>query len=244
MIIDPLERMFIGYLINEEHSGDNGWSLNFRLENGTTYVSPNSQQPSVIEEEEIVIRIGPASTHSRPGALSGFSLFPLPETKLSHYISNNLKSVLSNVMIGDYLWLWSASMKGLGNKVETSDVLLKCSSRTNNIVLFEFFVNDRRDAMKQTVLSKHTEYYSAIIESNTGEIIFKNEKNVTIDVRSVLYIGNDIVSYILRYLDMKEGYAGLSSCYMYHAGVSLPRPLVYAAEILCVLLGSKPAVLV
>lgn len=45
--------------------------------------------------------------------------------------------------------------------------------------------------------------------------------------------------FLLRHLRYKEKKlsATLSSCFLYHAAVSLPAPLVYAAEILCVLLG-------
>lgn len=37
--------------------------------------------------------------------------------------------------------------------------------------------------------------------------------------------------------------SGLSSCFHYHAGVGLPRPLVYAAELVCLLIGAKGVVM-
>jgi len=59
------------------------------------------------------------------------------------------------------------------------------------------------------------------------------------------------VAFVRRYLGYKErqheqlsGAQALSSCFFYHAAVSLPQALIYAAEILCVLIGAKPAVMV
>jgi hypothetical protein len=66
-----------------------------------------------------------------------------------------------------------------------------------------------------------------------------------VQLKSVANLGSDILNYLRRFLLRKEGQIhGLSSCYMYHAAVSLPQALVYAAEILCVLLGSKPVTMV
>jgi len=36
----------------------------------------------------------------------------------------------------------------------------------------------------------------------------------------------------------------LSSCYFYHAAVSMPKAFIYAAEVLCVLLGAKPMAMI
>ena len=36
----------------------------------------------------------------------------------------------------------------------------------------------------------------------------------------------------------------ISSCYFYHAAIPFPQQLIYAAEILCLLVGAKPVVLV
>lgn len=53
-------------------------------------------------------------------------------------------------------------------------------------------------------------------------------------------------TFLVEHLRWKEHRVGarLSSCFLYHAAVTLPAPLVYAAELLCVLLGSKPVAMV
>mmetsp|Transcript_20522 Transcript_20522/g.33114 ORF Transcript_20522/g.33114 Transcript_20522/m.33114 type:complete len:320 (-) Transcript_20522:73-1032(-) len=61
-----------------------------------------------------------------------------------------------------------------------------------------------------------------------------------LDVISVIPMNATAMDYVLEWLRMHEGMYGISSCFMYHSGTSLPEPFVYAAEIACVLLGAKP----
>ena len=39
-------------------------------------------------------------------------------------------------------------------------------------------------------------------------------------------------------------FGGLPSCFLYHAAIAMPKSLVYAAELLCLILGAKPVVMV
>jgi hypothetical protein len=67
-----------------------------------------------------------------------------------------------------------------------------------------------------------------------------------VGLRDLVHLGRNILPLIRTYVMRKETALGpdLSACYLYHAGVSLPAPLVYAAEIICVLIGAKPVTMV
>ena len=65
------------------------------------------------------------------------------------------------------------------------------------------------------------------------------------NIDGAFFLGKDLLGFIRRYLVYKDGtLADLPSCYLYHAGVSLPVSLVYAAEIVCVLMGAKAIAMV
>ena len=141
---------------------------------------------------------------------------------------------------------------------EVSELLVRCKSRNNNTLIFQYFLTDRRDVMKQTQLNRDIDYFIIQLPttttttgtSNTNTIsIYKQPiaqfQNTFVQIKSLIVLGSDIINYLRRFLLYKEGRIhGLSSCYMYHAAVSMPQALIYAAEILCVLLGSKPVAMV
>lgn len=62
----------------------------------------------------------------------------------------------------------------------------------------------------------------------------------------VMFVGRNPMQLIKNYIYEKEGVLAedVSSCYMYHAGVSIPASLIYATEVMCVLVGAKPVNLV
>jgi hypothetical protein len=81
--------------------------------------------------------------------------------------------------------------------------------------------------------------------SSVAAMLTLSFRNTTIALHGLIPIGRDALGYLHRHLVHKEGTPnGMSSCYMYHAAVSMPQALIYAAEILCVLIGSKPVTLV
>jgi hypothetical protein len=73
----------------------------------------------------------------------------------------------------------------------------------------------------------------------------QNDINITFQLSAAFFIGHDVISWISRYIDDHEGVFGdLSSCFLYHAALAMPKPLVYAAEIICFLMGAKPVVMI
>ena len=74
---------------------------------------------------------------------------------------------------------------------------------------------------------------------------FQDFQGKVMNIDGAFFIGSDLLGFIRRYLVYKDGtLADLPSCYLYHAGVSLPVSLVYAAEIVCVLMGAKAIAMV
>mmetsp|Transcript_30298 Transcript_30298/g.28939 ORF Transcript_30298/g.28939 Transcript_30298/m.28939 type:complete len:679 (-) Transcript_30298:8-2044(-) len=127
---------------------------------------------------------------------------------------------------------------------EEIQVLLECVGLTDSKVVFKYHLNDRRDAMAQSILSKETEFF--IIHIDDGDSLsMKDHRGRDIQLSAVFFIGKNVLDYIRQYLEYKEKSAsGLSGCFLYHAGVTLPQSLIYAAEIVCVLIGYKPVTLI
>jgi hypothetical protein len=131
---------------------------------------------------------------------------------------------------------------------EVAELLVRCKSRSNSTLVFQYFHTDRRDVMRQSHLERDTDYF--VVRLPAAGAVPVTQPAVTfrgraVQVRTLIVLGSDILNYVRRFLLTKEGKThGLSSCYMYHAAVSMPQALIYAAEILCVLIGSKPVTMV
>lgn len=214
-------------------------------------------------EEELLLSV---SSRGAAGGIKGqppasVSLQPLTGEELRAYTEEMLRP-LQNVQRGHYVWMWysyppaaSAAVKknakgdinsGVGDTdqpptvVENLQVLLECVAREGGRMVFKHHLSDRRDAMRQSVLSKDTQYFVAAI-GPTGSVGVTDASGRGVVVDAAFFIGADVLGFIRRYLVYKDGtLADLPSCYLYHAGVTLPPPLVYAAEITCVLMGAKP----
>lgn len=129
---------------------------------------------------------------------------------------------------------------------EVSELLVRCKSRSNSTLIFQYFHTDRRDVMRQSFLDRDTDYFVVQLSPpGAAAQPLATFRGRAVQVKTTIVLGADIVNYVRRFLLMKEGKThGLSSCYMYHAAVSMPQALIYGAEILCVLIGSKPVTMV
>jgi len=185
-------------------------------------------------------------------------LSPLTAT-LQKGVLRSLKHDLSGIKAGDYVWIWYSGAVVVGATSDSGDddrideLLLRCMSRTESLLVFEFFPTHRQDQMRQSRLKKDTEFVSMRLSScaieggcsTVASMLTVSFLNTTIALHGLIPIGHDALGYLHRHLVQKEGTPnGMSSCYMYHAAVSMPQALIYAAEILCVLIGSKPVTLV
>lgn len=164
---------------------------------------------------------------------------------------------------GDFVWLWIAPIPAAEGEAfqyvphiekelteRADEILVKCVARANQTILFEYYPTDRLQAMRGTILQSDTTFLSATLHlDSSGEL---QDLNLAINGRPIALsaafpIGPpvQVVSFLRRYIETKEGRPnGMSSCYMYHAAASMPQALLYATEILCVLMGFKPLTLV
>lgn len=221
------------------------------------------------EETEYTIELDNA------GCLDDYRLAPLTSA-LRKDMQRSTQQALHTVQPGQYVWIWYSTIpnppKGAGVSVsaegglsftapalanydndwqtdEVSELLLLCKSRNNGTIVFQYFMTDRRDVMKQSHLERDTDFLvmklATTISSGAYLPPVVSFRGRNVQLKSLVVLGSDIVNYLRRFLLKKEGAThGLSSCYLYHAAVSMPQALIYAAEILCVLLGSKPVAMV
>ena len=275
MIVDDSGKSVIGHLIQDEVRGSgSGWSLIFRKVQGALSDEIKSGSKSQVE---IFVEI------SSKGSIDGYSLRPLSSEEESDYMMPMKRSVGTSKKgdylwvwysvlpekVTQYISSRSAdvNLDGSGSESISSssskliernieegiEVLLECVASSDSKIIFKYYLADRRDAMRQSVLSKETQYFtytksfdslSANKEIEISNGIMLDQTNSEIKMNAIFFIGADVIGFIRNYLDYKENWNGLSSCFLYHAAVTLPRPLVYAAEILCVLTGAKAVTLV
>jgi hypothetical protein len=169
------------------------------------------------------------------------------------------EKLFPSVEVGDYLWLWQRTpATDLSSKKPENieELLVKCIFKlAANYFVFEVFPTHRLDQMKQSILDKNKEMLVINLHPNstssssfsvTPGALTGRVGNKEMEIFSTLLIPRErILQFLLNYLLVKEKKLNnLSTCYFYHAAVTVPQSLLYAAEILCVLIGSKPIVLV
>lgn len=220
----------IFHLVNAEHAANPGWRLAFK---GTTVVNSNST-----EEIEAIFDL------SRDGKISdGHTIQSYLSPTIKNNFNNYLASQFININVDEWVWLFYSHVDKDTLIEEKQKVLLRCIRKDLSITLFRFYPNDRVEIMKQTVMSRELEFFT--LNSTEGIITMTDNLGFSVKILGAVFIGNDVLSYIKNYLLDKEGQFGdMSSCFMYHASVLIPDPLVYAAEILCLLIGSKPVTMI
>lgn len=274
MVTDSAGKSSLGVLVNEEQSSTGGYMLTFKkysfqqIEIKKKRINfadwkPNEQ---TIPDDEVVVEID-----SRGKPTPDFVVDGLSSSVKKNYL-NSVRTTLDGIEEGDYLWLWYHSLDCMDDDCNNSfisssggikhffdaeknsmvdQLLLKCISRTPSKATFLAFPSDRRDTMHRTSLSLNSDLLEMTFQHDGKKngkflnplISFMGLTNL--HVSSIFYIGKDVVDYIRKYLYSKENrHPTLSSCYFYHAAVSLPQPLIYAAEIVCVLIGAKPVTMV
>ena len=147
------------------------------------------------------------------------------------------RGALSTASPGDFFWVF---YRRLGGGMHTTRVVtVECLSSEGATVLFKYYPDDRREVMRRSLLS----YMEDLLIVHVNHSIILGELEV--EVTSALPLGDDAVLWIRDYLMRHEGrFGGLSSCFLYHAAIAMPAPFIYAAEIVCVLIGSKPIVMI
>ena len=173
-------------------------------------------------------------------------LLPIPTQAAEKNINGALVQGFVNTVPGDFVWLWYDTVSTFMNKTE--DLLLKCIGSNGDIRVFQYYLTDRKDAMMRTPLSQETDLLvvemdkarQSVSMQFVGALSFS-----TTEMTAAFYIGHDIIGWLTKYLEDHENvFGGLPSCFLYHAAIAMPKSLVYAAELLCLILGAKPVVMV
>jgi hypothetical protein len=165
---------------------------------------------------------------------------------------------LTEVEVGYFVWAWLSGPHN-GISVTTQLVLLRCISQTTTgRTIYRQWPANRVAAMRVDPLEEdlnilHTQHNmdAAVLESikmdSKGTVI-----KYHVDAWEV--IGSALLSHIETLLGLNELATdidamgtvdnNISPCFFYHSKPSVPEPIVYAAELVCLLHGLKPVVMI
>ena len=166
-----------------------------------------------------------------------------------------VSSLLFRASPGDYLWVWyrgpelrDTNTHHGGPASSVHETLLLCVSPG----VFRFFPANREAAMRQKELGQDIDLVTL---SPSGEHLHLPPLSSSFKVRArptgVVNLGkaDDVLRFLERHLVAVDSTAAAaatfrpSACFFYHASLSIPAPLVYAAEIVCLVIGAKPVVM-
>ena len=161
------------------------------------------------------------------------------KNEYARHLNANLEE---NTKQGEFVW--SFLEVKTGHAVRTEELLLKCVGVSSSKRVFQYYPTDRREAMSRTALGQDTDLL--IVDLSTKSHYFVGSRSISsVAVVSMIRIGQNVVDWIADYLISHEGvFGGLSSCFLYHAAIAMPKSLVYASELVCLIMGSKPVVMV
>lgn len=137
-------------------------------------------------------------------------------------------------------------------EIEIEELILQCVGMNTTHVFFHLHPTHRMDVMQSTLLHTLTtvitipitNLITSLPHQAHGLPAYYGTTKIVIH-SGLLLPKHQILTFLWKYIHYKETELnGLSSCYMYHAAVSMPQVFVYANELLCLLLGSKPVVMV
>jgi hypothetical protein len=223
------------HLVGEERSG-RGWRLFLRV---------SDQDAGGELELQLAL--------SKTGLEPQYRVKSLKKNHVSAYLKKQNRKVMK-LQVGSFLWMWfHGEPAALGESrylaFSGGDFLLKCvgklSSNRGEKYVFQYYHSHRRVAMDRSVLSMHTSLVTAIWNDDANALEWSLD-GAPLMADALFAIGPDPVTWLRDYLVAHENFLapGLSSCFMYHGGLSLPQQLIYAAEVVCVLIGAKPMTMV
>jgi hypothetical protein len=223
------------HLVGDEHTS-HGWRLFLRVTDRDAGA-----------ELEVKLSL------SQSGLESHLRVETLEKSAMQAYIKKQNKKIMT-LSEGAYLWLWfRADSETVGESrylaFTSGNYLLKCVGKVsddhNERYVFEYHHSHRRVAMDRTVLSLTTSLITAAWNDDTNALEWWLD-DAPLLADAVFPLGPDPVTWLRDYLIAHEDFLapGLSSCFMYHGGLAMPEQLIYAAEIICVLIGSKPMTMV
>lgn len=216
----------IATLVNFEHATVPGWRVTLR-----------AQTKDPLEHRE----------HSLTLLASGFIQADGVSALSNTQKVLNERRVVSDIRSaqpGDYVWLWYHTASTVGHPIASrAELLVQCVNNFQDTIVFKYFPTNRIDTMGQSILAQNTDMLVVSILSNDRlEAALARQQ---VDILNTIFIGPRLEEFVWNYIHYKEkALPAVSACFMYHAAVSMPQVLVYAAEIVCMIAGGKPVVLV
>ena len=217
----------IAILVNSEFL-DDCWRLMFRC---------------LETDEEYFPKLGNEGIYSSEFSLE---IKPLTSAEIEIDYMKTMETI-SQVNQGDYLWLWYVKDDFSNNvRLSNENLLIKCVGQSNSAKVFQYYFNDRKNQMERSILSQESDLLILKSSSLNTTLVWKGLlSGIDIHVLSLVTMGSDLTRWISNYIYKHEGtFGGISSCFLYHAALALPAPLVYTTEVVCVLLGAKPVAMV
>lgn len=205
---------------SDRANGNKGWDLIFNLqEGGESRVFVPVDMPG--DEDEV--------TWSR-----------LPPSDKGDDVGRTIAAARE----GQYLWVFyegptlphSSTRAAV---VAVREVLLVCVSQG----VFRAFPSERKEAMLQEPLSADVDLILALGDTLMGP----DGSNISAISCRNLGGADDVVRGLQRHLAAVErtpSASRLPACFFYHSSHTLPASLVYAAEIVCLMMGAKPVVMI
>ena len=255
-----LWRMTYRYLSSSSTSSTPASASSTKRVNGKISIAGQGKASTTKDaptEREVTVELNTAQGFT--SSVTGITIRAPTKEDLLHEKQSLISQLLADkVEVGDYIWTWYSPIydgpDAAGEEEAVSELLLRCRSRIGERkYVFEYHLAHRMEVMRRTVLSSDIDLLVIDLDDdlNTESSLLlygtlgHNTNEKIVSLHQFVYIGKDVIGFIMDYIDYKEGVlGGLSSCYMYHAAYSLPQQLLYANEILCVLVGAKPVTMV
>ena len=162
------------------------------------------------------------------------------------HATSDVGGILTEAEPGEYVWAFyegrTLPLKRNHDVVAIQQVLLLAVTRG----VFRAFPADRNEAMSQHFLSSDVD----LLTFTDSELAHPDGSRFRVVSCRNLGRADVVIRGIQAHLLALEKQRNPSSggmtpaCFLYHSSLSLPSPLVYAAEIVCLLMGAKPVVMI
>jgi len=257
LVSDPTKSPKPLVIVSAEFIYEIGWRLTCIDPNDTTrnvypILSTNGELTLPDEYNEAYKREINAEYERESGKTGANNFIPKVLSKTDSKLSEIGRTLLSNMKLRQWVWVFAYPPLPDTNDVpkayasvtiEPKGMVLQLVAREKHKLVFQWHSTDRGRVLHRRALDAVVSTITVDLEEEkfTMTVFGRNNSNgVVMDILSAIPLGTTAIEYIRQYLGMHEGMYGISSCFMYHSGTSLPEPFVYAAEIACVLSGAKP----
>lgn len=231
-------------VVNVEHAPEAGWRLTLRDVSQVEHREWSVAFTSAGEWKSSLL----LSSMSSPSPSPPWEMLS-PAEQQAHRMA--LQQVFVDAQPGEYLWLWYEDRQAVDHTASRVELLVECLSRQDGIRVFRYFPTNRLDTMTQSILQQNTDLLVVSLPSSSageheGEGLLRATlKGQSLDISLVVAIGREIEGFVWDFIHYKEKtLTAVPACFLYHAAVSMPHVLVYAAEMICLLAGGKPVVMV